>query len=293
MQETVAAYAKINLHLDVTAKRADGFHDIRTIMQTVSLCDTVKLTLTADGKITVRSDVPSVPLGNENIAYRAAKLFFEVNSLSSGVEIEIKKRIPMAAGLAGGSTDAAAVLVGLNRLCGRPMQLDRLLKLGAALGSDVPFCILGGAAYGEGRGEVLTSLKSMPTDMIMLVAVGGEGVSTPWAYRLLDNENNNFYQYIPHDKDTLEKALTAGDREGICKHLFNIFEQSVVRERPTVATIKRLMLDGGASAAIMSGSGPSVFGIFNAIEYAETTREMIEKLGYFCSVVYPTEKNKA
>ena len=287
MTEQIKAYAKINIHLDIKSKREDGFHDVETIMQSVSLCDGITVTLTDDEVFCAECNVGEVPTGDKNIAVRAAKLFAERAALEKGAKITIDKRIPMAAGLAGGSTDAAAVLVAMNRLCNDRFSYDELCDMAATLGSDVPFCISGGTSYSEGRGEILTPFSPLPSDTVLVIACGGEGVSTPWAYGLMDKEFNDFADYTPKGVDSLEKALLSNETKLFYRHLFNIFEAPVSAHRPAVAHMRELMLQNGAKAAMMSGSGPSVFGVFEDILWAELAREALAECGYFAAVCTP------
>ncbi len=279
MKVTVNAYAKINLHLDVIGKRSDGYHDVENVMQSVSLCDYVIAELNDTGAITLECNATNVPTGEGNIAYRAAVRFFECIDKVHGVHIKIEKHIPMAAGLAGGSTDAAATLVALNRLCGKPLSESELCDIAAKLGADVPFCISGGAAYSDGCGDILHSFPSLPENTIFVVACGGEGVSTPWAYKLLDTDNNDFVGYIPHGTEALRKSLESDTPERFTEHIFNLFEVSVLPLRPVAKKIKDSMQKGGAIAAMMSGSGPSVYGVFSDVAIAERVRDEILAMG--------------
>ena len=224
MTEQIKACAKINLHLDLKSKRDDGFHEVETVMQSVSLCDDISVTLTEDNEFFAECNVADVPTGDKNIAVRAAKLFATRASLTQGAKIRIEKRIPMAAGLAGGSTDAAAVLVAMNRLCDNRFSYDELCDMASSLGSDVPFCISGGCVYSEGRGEILSPFVEIPTDTVLVVACGGEGVSTPWAYSLMDREFDDFKEYEVRGVDGLRAALKSDAPESFCEHLFNIFD---------------------------------------------------------------------
>jgi 4-diphosphocytidyl-2-C-methyl-D-erythritol kinase len=288
MTQTVRAYAKINLHLDIKGIRADGYHDVETVMQTVSLCDTVTVTLT-DSSVSCECDAEGVPADEKNIAVRAARLFLDAIGSNRGAHIRIEKRIPMAAGLAGGSTDAAATLKALNMLYGEPLEESELLSLGSRLGADVPFCIRGGCAYSDGKGDILHEFSRIPEDTVIVVACGGEGVSTPWGYRLMDETYDNFKDYATKGTDALKAALDSDEPESFCGYIFNIFEAPVLRERPVAAELKQTMLDMGARAAMMSGSGPSVFGIFKDTGDAEKVAEAIKSAGYFACVCSPTE----
>lgn len=287
MTKTVKAYAKINLHLDITGIRPDGYHNVENVMQTVSLCDAVTVELNESGSITCECDAAGVPTDEKNIAVRAAKMYADFTNLKKGIHVKIKKKIPMAAGLAGGSTDGAATLVALNCLNGNALDIDALCDIGARLGADVPFCIVGGCAYSDGRGDVLHKFPSIPNDTVFVVACGGEGVSTPWAYRLMDNEHNNFKDYEPRGTEGLKTVLNGEAPGKFYERIFNIFESGVLDERPVAAHIKDVMLSNGALGAMMSGSGPSVFGVFDSVETAAKVEEIIKKEGYFAQVCYP------
>ena len=287
----IDAYAKINLHLDVTEMRDDGYHNIQSIMQSISLCDEIDIEITENEKIIIQCDKDGLPLDEKNIAYKAASRFFAKAGVRLGAIIKIKKNIPMAAGLAGGSADGAAVLVGLNRLCNEVLSKDELYSLGASLGADIPFCMSCGCCFTGGIGDVLVPIEPLSANTILVIACGGEGVSTPVAYGLLDKKYNNFIDYVPKDYKTLTDSI-ASQNNNFCNHLFNIFEEPISNERPTVSKIKSIIIDGGASAAMMSGSGPSVFGIFANIESAMQTVNALKKQGYFASIASPTVKRE-
>lgn len=290
MTEMVKAYAKINLHLDIKGIREDGYHDVENVMQSVSLCDIVTVSHREDGVFSCECNVEGVPTDEKNIAVRAAMLFCKAVGSDRGVHVKIEKNIPMAAGLAGGSTDAAAVLEALNKAYGNKLSRGELYALGAQLGADVPFCIEGGCAYSDGKGDVLHRFSPIPRDTVFVVACGGEGVSTPWAYRLMDSVYRNFADYAPKGTEALEAALKGEKPREFYKHIFNIFEEPVLNERPVAAQIKSIMLDSGAKASMMSGSGPSVFGIFESTQSAKKAEESIKALGYFAAVCFPVKK---
>ncbi|MBE6546770.1 MAG: 4-(cytidine 5'-diphospho)-2-C-methyl-D-erythritol kinase [Ruminococcaceae bacterium] len=293
-QTTERGYAKINLHLDMTGRMANGYHRVETVMQTVSLYDEVTVTLTEDGTLCASCAITGVPTDEKNIAVRAAALFLGRIGASEGVRIHIEKQIPMAAGMAGGSADAAATLRCLNRLYGEPLTVAELCELGATLGADVPFCIMGGTAYADGRGDRLHPFPAMP-DCHIVCACEGEGVSTPWAYRLLDSLYDNFEEggsYRPVDTDGLKQALTCGTLTEIARSLYNIFETPILRERPVAAELRSLLLENGAVGAMMSGSGPSVFGLFDSECAAENAAEALRQKGYrpyLCRPIVPYE----
>ena len=290
MTVRIQAYAKINLHLDIVGLREDGFHNVVTVLHSLSLCDIVDIELSDGGDIVIECDKVGVPLDEKNIAHKAAKLFFDSLGRRSGVVIRIKKNIPMAAGLAGGSADGAAVLVGLNKLFEEPFSSNELCEIGARLGADVPFCILCGCAYSEGRGDLPQSLPTLSRDMIFVVACGGEGVSTPRAYAMLDDAYNSFADYRPASVDNIIGAIGRNDFDALAGSLFNIFEAPISNEREAVGEIKRIMLDCGARAAMMSGSGPSVFGMFEKMTDAEAAVRAITKKNYFAATAFPVDK---
>lgn len=275
------AYAKINLHLDITGIMSDGYHSVNNVMQSVSLSDTVHVLPRSDGEFTLRCSMEGVPLGAENLAIRAANAFRAATDINIGADIAIEKNIPMAAGLAGGSADAAAVLIALNELSEYPLSTEELCAIGAKLGADVPFCIIGGTAFAQGKGDILRPFPPMP-DCTLVVACGGEGVSTPMAFSMLDGIYGNFASelfYAPHSLLPLKEALESGDAGAVAKNLYNIFEQPVLAIRPVAANLRRIMLLSGAVGAMMSGSGPSVFGIFETVDAANTACETIRKIG--------------
>ncbi len=287
------ANAKINVYLNVTARRENGYHDILSVMHTVSLSDSVfvdflpseknEIFLTAEGN-------PNMPRAEKNIAYRAAMLFLKETGNLGCVKIHIKKRIPMAAGLAGGSTDAAAVLRALNSLCGAPLSLEQLCVLGTKLGADVPFCIRGGSALVTGIGDQMEDAPLMPY-VPLVVACMGEGVSTPEAYGALDKKYNCFSTPVNTalDYSELLGAWLKNDSETACRHYFNLFEEVVPGERSCVTLLKNEMMSCGAIKSMMSGSGPSVFGVFSSNEDALHAEARLKALGATAFVCYPTK----
>ena len=273
-------YAKINLHLDITGLMDNGYHSVQTVMQSVSLCDDVTVSLRDDGVYTVSSNVAGVPTDEKNLAVKAARALEKRLGRTIGADIHIEKRIPMAAGLAGGSADAAAVLLALNELLESPLDMAALCEVGSELGADVPFCIVGGTAYAEGKGDILYPFPKL-CDCYIVVACGGEGVSTPWAYKMIDEKYNNFSDgaYSPKGVEILKYAMDTGDIQGICDNIYNIFEEPILSERIVAKNIRNVMISAGAVGAMMSGSGPSVFGIFNDELTAKNAIEKIKALG--------------
>ncbi|MGI6754016.1 MAG: 4-(cytidine 5'-diphospho)-2-C-methyl-D-erythritol kinase [Eubacteriales bacterium] len=274
-----AAPAKINLYLDILSKRPDGYHNIVSVMQAVTLSDTVRIKSAPGSGINLSVTGDRAPGGRENLAYRAAELYLRVAGVGYRLDIEIEKVIPAAAGLGGGSSDAAAVLRGLNRMYGRPFSYAGLCKMGLMLGADLPFCIAGGCALVEGIGEKVTPVPVMP-GAVILVATPGEGVPTSEAYALLDRTYGNFRKRQPlgnHQKMTA--AISAGDIARVSGWMYNIFEDCIITGHPKVAQIKQIMLERGACAAQMSGSGPAVFGIFADNETAISASIVLKDKG--------------
>lgn len=269
---TQTAPAKINLTLDILAKRPDGYHDLRSVMQTVSLCDEVRLSVGKGSKRTLlcrwkhNGSTDALPQGEANLCWRAADAFFaRVGEEPEGLSIIIDKCIPMQAGLAGGSADAAAVLRGLNTLLGEPLDPFSLARLGAQVGSDVPFCVLGGTALCEGRGEVVTLLPSAPK-MFVVLCKPQFGISTAELYAKADS------CMIPERPDSaaMLEAIRQGSVERIGALVKNVFEPIAMQQYPQIASIKKTMLACGACGAQMTGSGSVVFGIFQSRENAQT-----------------------
>ena len=251
------AKAKINLFLEITGRLPNGYHTISTVMQEIGLCDYVTLTNTDTADITLTSNCDTMPLDERNIAYKCAKLFFEKAGVENkGINIHIEKNIPMEAGLAGGSTDGAAVLKALNKMYNNPFSLEELCSIGAKVGADIPFCILGGTVLCEGIGEIMTPISTLPPCYI-LIAKGKEGVSTKWAYEQFDSMAEREIRENP-----MVTLLQKGDIKDICNAMYNCFELLV----PSVGEIKEVMNESGALGSMMSGSGTAVFGIFDSKE---------------------------
>jgi 4-diphosphocytidyl-2-C-methyl-D-erythritol kinase len=255
---TIEASAKINLSLDVVGKRPDGYHLLATVMQSVAWSDRVYLELDRQGNgLMLLSDTPGIPLDARNTAYRAARLFADAAGLDAGVRIYLEKRIPEAAGLAGGSSDAAAVLYGLSELCSHPLSRERLFELAAQVGADVPFCLAGGTVLCEGIGEILTPLPSLPATPLLLVKPDF-GLKTPWVFSQLDLENLG-----PRpDHPRLLAALASGDLAAARERTANVLETVSTQAHPELGQLKARLTALGSPLAMMSGSGPTVFGLF-------------------------------
>ncbi len=264
------AYAKINLGLDVVRKREDGYHEVRMIMQSIKLFDKLTMHLIDEDEIRIKTNLGFLPVNEENLVYKAVKLLKDTYDINKGVEIDLFKCIPVAAGMAGGSTDCAAALVGAAKLFDLHLSKEELMKLGVKLGADVPYCILRGTALSEGIGEVLTSLPSIP-DCYILVAKPSISVSTKFVY---ENLKVNELKHHP-DIDGMVKAIEKGDLHGITDRMENVLETVTIPAYPIIEDIKNCMKENGAVNALMSGSGPTVFGIFKDEESAEKVKELI------------------
>ncbi|HPF43488.1 MAG TPA: 4-(cytidine 5'-diphospho)-2-C-methyl-D-erythritol kinase [Syntrophomonadaceae bacterium] len=252
----LAAPAKINLILKVFGLRTDGYHELETVMHPISLIDIIHVELIPEG-ITVESNSSHIPAGKDNLAYQAAALFKEETGIKAGVKIFIEKNIPVGAGLAGGSTDAAAVLKGLNHLFQTKLSLTRLREMAGAIGSDVPYCLLSETALARGRGEVLTTLDR-GTRLNLLLVVPDFQVSTAEVYRAYQFEHS----LLTVDMEAFLNAWRIGDLIKIAESLYNDLETVSIREHHEIGKIKTEIIKAGAVNALMSGSGPAVFGIF-------------------------------
>lgn len=265
------AYAKINLGLDVVRRLPNGYHEVRMIMQTVGICDVLTFTKAESG-IHLQVDNQELPADGNNLIYKAAKLLMDTAGVTEGVNIMLEKHIPIAAGMAGGSTDAAATFLGLNELFEIGYDLEQLKALGVRIGADVPYCIQGGTALAEGIGEVLTPLPA-PPQCYLVIAKPDIHVSTKFVY-----ENLRAHELQVHpDIDGIMEALRKGCLKGITDRLGNVLETVTVPAYPVIQDIKNMMLTGGAENALMSGSGPTVFGIFTDLEQARSAAASIEK----------------
>ncbi len=277
MKLLVKAPAKINLSLDVLHKRPDGYHEVEMIMTTIDLADRIELTLLNEDKINILTHNRFVPDDQRNLAFQAAKLLKERFAIKKGVTIAIEKNIPVAAGLAGGSSDAAATLRGLNKLWNLGLSLDQLAELGAEIGSDVSFCVYGGTALAKGRGELITEIPAPPTCWVIL-AKPFIGVSTAEVYRRLDLKNVNH----PNIGKMIE-ALQTKDYEKVCGQVGNVLEEVTLNLYPEVAQIKEQMKRFGADAVLMSGSGPTVFGL---VQHDSRMHRIYNGLRGFCDQVF-------
>ena len=276
-ETTVQARAKINLTLDVTGQREDGYHTVRMVMQSVALHDEVRVVITHGEKkprgIVLTCNLPYLPVDERNLAYRAAELFYrETGALLETCEIHIEKRIPVAAGLAGGSTDAAAVLRALSALHTTGLTDDELCAMGLRLGADVPYCLRGGTMLAEGIGEELTPLPPMPHCWVMLCKPPF-GVSTKKVYHEIDAVEIGQRP----DAAGMIRALENADYAGVCKRLSNVMETVTAAKRRQIGEIKSFLAENGADGTLMSGSGPTVFGLFADENRAKTAAKMLRR----------------
>lgn len=271
---SLKALAKINLGLDVLGRREDGYHEVRMIMQTVHIYDQILLEKRAETGIQVKTNLYYLPVNENNLVYKAAKLLMDEFEIPGGLSIDLKKYIPVAAGMAGGSSDAAAVLFGINRMYGLGLSMEDLMLRGVKIGADVPYCVMRGTALAEGIGEVLTPLSPMPPCHI-LVAKPGVSVSTKFVYENLDAANLTFHPNI----DGMRQALEQGDLKGLAKEMEdgNVLEAVTVPQYPVIRRLKEIMQDCGASASLMSGSGPTVFGIFESRQAAKRAYSILKR----------------
>ncbi len=283
---TRKAYAKINLGLDVVRRLENGYHEVRMIMQTVGIYDVLTFKAAQSG-IRITTDSAELPVGEDNLIYRAARLLMEEGNVSMGVDIHLEKHIPIAAGMAGGSSDAAATLLGLNELFALGVPKERLRQLGVRIGADVPYCIMGGTALAEGIGELLTPLPPAP-QCVLLIAKPDIQVSTKYVYEHLDAGNT--WQHP--DIDGMRRAIENGDLSGVVARLGNVLETVTIEAYPVIDRIKREMVSGGARGSLMSGSGPTVFGIYDSREQAQAVRDNLERQG-LARELFVTEMQRA
>ena len=261
----VLAPAKLNLTLDVLCKRPDGYHDLKMVMQTITLADTLLLEPTQTGEVRVRANLSFLPGGEKNLAAAAALRFYEaLGRTFDGWDITLTKRVPVCAGMAGGSSDAAAVLRALNQMEGSPFTREELARVGERVGSDVPYCVLGGTALAEGRGEVLTPLPALPRCWVVACKPDFP-ISTPELFARIDSCRVR----CRPDTEGVLAALEAGDLGGVARRMYNVFEDVLApRQQGAVGEIKHVLIECGALGANMSGTGPTAFGLFDREEAA-------------------------
>lgn len=264
------AYGKINLGLDVVRRREDGYHEVRMIMQTVRVYDAIELNRTEEEGIRLSTNLYYLPDNENNLGYRAAKLLMDEFGIRDGVEIKMKKFIPVAAGMAGGSSDAAAVLFGVNKMFGLGLSKQELMERGVRLGADVPYCIMRGTALSEGIGEILTPLPPMPQCRV-LIAKPAVSVSTKHVYESLNLPSLGAEAHP--DIDAMRAAIEKKDLSGVVSQLGNVLETVTIPENPVIQTLKDKMMEMGADGSLMSGSGPTVFSLFTNQTAAQAAYE--------------------
>lgn len=283
---TLKALAKINLGLDVVRKREDGYHEVRMIMQTIHLYDKLNIVKTKESGIHITSNLSYVPTNESNLVYKAGKLLMDEFDIKEGVSVDLMKRIPVAAGMAGGSSDAAAMLYGMNEIFGLGLTRRQLMERGVKIGADVPYCLMRGTALAEGIGEKLTQLPPM-VKCPVLIAKPQISVSTKFVY-----ENLKLTEETNHpDIDVLLHDIENGDLHAIASHMGNVLETVTIPNYPIIAQIKEKMLKDGAINSMMSGSGPTVFGLFENEETAKKAYHAMVKSGLAKQVYLTTIYN--
>lgn len=271
---TLKALAKINLGLDVVRRREDGYHEVRMIMQTIHLYDKLDIKKTTDEGIVITSNFSYVPTNENNLVYKAGKLLMDEFDIKEGVSVHLQKRIPVAAGMAGGSSDAAAMLYGMNQIFDLGLSRKDLMERGVKIGADVPYCLMRGTALAEGIGEKLTSLPPM-VKCPVLIAKPAISVSTKFVYENLKLDEETIHP----DIDQLVKDIENKDLHAIAGHMGNVLESVTIPEYPIIAQIKDQMMKSGAINSMMSGSGPTVFGLFEDEETARRAYDDMVKSG--------------
>lgn len=275
----INAPAKINLGLDVIRKREDGYHEVKMIMQSIRLFDRLTLTKSKTPGIRLSTNLNFLPVNEDNLVYRSAKLLMDEFEITDGLDIRLDKRIPVAAGMAGGSTDAASCMLAINRLFELRLSTRKLMERGVKLGADIPYCIMKGTALSEGIGEILTPLPKAP-DCYILIAKPGFHVSTKFVYSNLKLDEHTIHP----DVDTMIDCIQKNDLHGLCDNMDNILETVTIPEHPEIGIIKKTMLENGALGSLMSGSGPTVFGVFDDLDKAKAAKEICRQLPYHCFV---------
>lgn len=268
---TLKALAKINLGLDVIRRREDGYHEVRMVMQTIHLYDSLEISKSHMPGIHVKSNLDFLPVNENNLVCKAGKLLMDEFGIADGVDVRLTKRIPVAAGMAGGSTDAASMLYGMNKLFDLGLSQRELMERGVKIGADVPYCLMRGTALAQGIGEQLTQLPPM-IKCPVLIAKPPISVSTKFVYQNLKLNENTKHP----DIDALTDAIRKKDFSGICNNMGNVLENVTIPNYPVIAQIKDKMMEAGASFAMMSGSGPTVFGLFEDEETARHARDIVK-----------------
>lgn len=275
----INAPAKINIGLDVIRRREDGYHEVKMIMQSIRLFDRLTLTRSDTPGIRLTTNLSFLPVNEDNLVFRSARLLMDEFGIDDGLDIHLEKRIPVAAGMAGGSTDAASCMLAMNDLYKLGLSKHQLMKRGITLGADIPYCILKGTALSEGIGEKLSTIPRTP-DCFILIAKPGIHVSTRFVYSNLVLDENT-----PHpDIDRMIGAMKRRDLKELCLHLGNILETVTIPAHPEIASIKKCMMENGALGSLMSGSGPTVFGIYDDLDKAKAAKEKCRELPFKCFV---------
>ena len=282
------ALAKINLGLDVTGKREDGYHEVRMVMQTIQMYDQLEIKESKEPGIRLTTNLPFLPCNDGNLVYKAAKILMDEFDIRQGVDMNLTKFIPVAAGMAGGSSDAAAALVGINRMFQLGLTKRQLMERGVQIGADVPYCIMRGTALSEGIGEILTELPA-PPQCHLVIAKPQISVSTKAVYGKL--RVNELAPEEHPDIDGMMAAIKNGDLDGVIERLGNVLETVTVPDHPEIAEIKEIMVENGACGSLMSGSGPTVFGIYKDRGLAEKACQALREAdgGRLTRQVYLTE----
>lgn len=281
------ALAKINLGLDVLRKREDGYHELRMIMQTINMYDQLDIEISKTPGIKITTNLPFIPVNESNLVYKAAKLLMDEFQVEQGITVDLQKFIPVAAGMAGGSSDAAAALVGINRLFKLGLSQKELMDRAVNIGADVPYCVMRGTALAEGIGEKLTRITQVP-DCFVLIGKPGINVSTKAAYESLQLDKISSHP----DIDGMIGDIERGDLLAMTQKMGNVFEPGIIEKYPVIGEIKALMESHGALKAMMSGSGPTVFGIFDDREKMEAAAEVLRE-SRLAKTVFATEVTKA
>lgn len=274
------ALAKINFSLDVLGKREDGYHEVRMVMQTLNIFDKLNIRVTEEPGIRIRTNLSYLPVNENNLVYKAAKMMMDEFEIPEGLDIDLYKYIPVAAGMAGGSSDAAAVIFAMNKLFHLGLPLQHMMERGVKIGADVPYCLMRGTALAEGIGERLTRLPSCP-QCFVLIAKPPVNVSTKFVYGNLKADEISYHP----DVDGLIEAMASGDLYGMASRMGNVLESVTIPAYPVIEQIKQFMMERGAAGAMMSGSGPTVFGLYSDLAAAKQTFYELKK-SRMAAVVY-------
>ena len=271
---TLKALAKINLGLDVIRRREDGYHEVRMVMQTIHLYDRLDIVRSREPGIRIQSNLNFLPVNENNLVYKAGMLLMDEFGITDGVDVRLTKRIPVAAGMAGGSTDAASMLYGMNQIFDLGLSRKALMERGVKIGADVPYCLMRGTALAQGIGEKLSQLPPM-VKCPVLIAKPAVSVSTKFVYQNLKLDEHTIHP----DIDALIGAIRNKDFTAICDNMANVLESVTIPNYPVIAQIKDKMMETGAAQALMSGSGPTVFGLFEDEETAQRARDAMKESG--------------